>query len=252
MRAGGGVRDEPYRIGGTASDERAKRNGGVDVKFKAVDIGQMASASGVIYEALREAIHSGDLAEGQSLRQDAIAKAFNVSRIPVREALTRLEEQGLVVTQRYRGAVVATLSIDEIAEIFEFRALIEPEVIALSVARISEKALAAARLSCAAFAREPEAGRWGRLNRDFHEALYRDAGRPYYLQVVNAALDRVDRHSRAQLVLTDGMERARVEHLAILDACERRDATAAAELTRAHILAAGRSLIDFLDRTRHR
>jgi DNA-binding GntR family transcriptional regulator len=219
------------------------------VTFKAIDIGQMASAAELIHEALREAIHCGDLAEGQSLRQDAIAKAFNVSRIPVREALTRLEQQGLVVTQRYRGAVVARLSIDEIAEIFEFRALIEPEVIALSVARMSPETLAAARRSCTAFADETEPRRWGPLNRDFHAALYRDAGRPYYLQVVNGALDRVDRHLRAQLVLTDGMERARREHLAILAACERGDARGAADLTRAHILDAGHSLIDFLTHT---
>jgi DNA-binding GntR family transcriptional regulator len=55
----------------------------------------------------------------------------------VREALTRLEKQGLVALQRHRGAVVSKLSIDEVREIFEFRALLEPEVIRLSIELIT-------------------------------------------------------------------------------------------------------------------
>ncbi|WP_029351824.1 GntR family transcriptional regulator [Bosea sp. 117] len=220
------------------------------MKVNATDIGQMASASDVIFDALREAIARGDVKEGQVLRQDHIARMFNVSRIPVREALTRLEEQGLVSTQRYRGAVVASLSIDEVREIFEFRALLEPEVLRHSIARISDEALAEAATYAEAFGTEHDSAKWGDLNRQFHYTLYREAGRPYYLQTISAALDRVDRYLRAQLVLTDGMERARREHEGILRACVARDADLAAELTRAHILGASQSLVAFLERTR--
>jgi len=222
----------------------------VRVKLKATDIGQMASASELIFEALRAAIATGDVKEGEALRQDHIARLFNVSRIPVREALTRLEEQGLVTTQRYRGAVVATLSIDEVREIFEFRALLEPDVLRHSVARMSDEALETAKGFAAAFASEPDGAQWGELNRRFHYSLYEASNRPYHLQTISTALDRVDRYSRAQLVLTDGMARARREHAAILQACIDRDAEAAAELTRQHILGARDSLIDYLERTR--
>lgn len=220
------------------------------MKLKATDIGLMASASDVIFDALREAIAQGDIREGEALRQDHIARMFNVSRIPVREALTRLEEQGLVTTQRYRGAVVSRLSIEEVEELFEFRALVEPEVLRRSIARISPEALDRAASFAAAFATEPDTARWGELNRRFHYALYEDSGRPYYLQTINAALDRVDRYSRVQLVQTDGMRRARLEHEGILQAAIARDADRAASLTREHILGAGRSLIDFLRQTR--
>lgn len=220
------------------------------MKVKATDIAQMASASDVIFDALREAIAKGDIAEGQTLRQDHIARMFNVSRIPVREALTRLEEQGLVSTQRYRGAVVTTLSTEEIREIFAFRALLEPEVLRFSVERISDDGLEAAKRFAHAFATETDSSHWGELNRSFHYSLYEASGRPYFLQTISAALDRVDRYLRAQLVLTDGMARARREHEGILLACIRRDAEEAADLTRQHILGACVSLIDFLDRTR--
>jgi DNA-binding GntR family transcriptional regulator len=216
------------------------------LKVNAVNIGQMASASDVIFEALKEAIANGDLAEGETLRQDRIAQLFNVSRIPVREALTRLEEHGLVETQRYRGAVVSSLSPTEVAEIFEFRALLEPQVILHAVKQMSAETLETARAYCQAFATETDSAKWGELNRHFHATLYKDSGRPYYLQVVGAALDRVDRYLRAQLVLTHGMATARREHQLILDACIRRDAALAAELTRDHILGASRALIDFL------
>jgi DNA-binding GntR family transcriptional regulator len=216
------------------------------VKVKATDIGQMASASDVIFDALRTAITDGSLNEGEVLRQDHIARMFNTSRIPVREALTRLEEQGLVTTQRYRGAVVAALSIEEIQEIFEFRALVESEVIHRSVCNISDEALKLATSYCDAFSASAEPSKWGDLNRLFHYSLYQECGRPYYLQIVNGALGRIERYQRVQLTITNGLERANKEHRAILKACVARDADMAAELTRRHILGASRSLTDFL------
>ncbi len=153
-------------------------------------------------------------------------------------------------TQRYRGAVVTTLSTDEIREIFEFRALLEPEILRYSVERISDDGLENAKRFADAFSTEPDSSHWGELNRSFHYSLYEPAARPYYLQTISAALDRVDRYLRAQLVLTDGMARARREHQGILEACIARDADEAARLTREHILGASVSLIGFLERTR--
>jgi len=222
------------------------------MKLETVDIRQAASAADIVYEALRKAIIEGDLAEGENLRQDQIASMFNTSRIPVREALSRLEQNGLITTQRYKGAVVAGLSIEEIEEIFEFRALIEAEVIRIAVPNLTGKTLDAARRHCQAFDSEANSAMWGEINRNFHYSLYEAARRPYYLQIVRASLDRIDRYLRAQLTLTNGMSRARREHKGILDACIAGDADKAAELTRDHILGAGRALVTFLEETRGR
>lgn len=214
--------------------------------ISAVDLGKTASAADVIYGALRDAIIRGQLPEGETLRQDNIAQMFNVSRIPVREALKKLESQGLATSVRYKGVVVASMSVDEISEIFEFRALVEPRVIELAVPNLSAESLEEAQSHCDAFAAETRPERWGDINRQFHAALYGDAHRPYYLSIVNATSDRVERYIRAQLDLTHGKQRARVEHQAIMDACLRRDAKAAAHLTRDHIVNAGKSLVAFL------
>jgi DNA-binding GntR family transcriptional regulator len=220
------------------------------MQIKALDLAQLASPADLIFDSLREAITDGSLHEGAVLRQDTIAKMFNVSRIPVREALTRLEEQGLVTTQRYRGAVVASLSLDEIDEIFEFRSLVEPEVVRQSVAKASQESLDLARDFADRFGREEDPRNWGNLNRQLHYMLYRDCGRPYFLQVVDSALNRIERYQRLQLTLTSGMDRARREHQAIVEACVAHDSDLAAELTRAHILGAGRSLLRFLEGVR--
>jgi DNA-binding GntR family transcriptional regulator len=202
---------------------------GFDVmKFAAVDVRQAASAADIVYEALRKAIIEGDLAEGENLRQDQIAQMFNIT------------------TQRYKGAVVAGLSVEEIEEIFEFRALIEAEVIRLAVPNLDRETLEKARRYCNEFDRETDPHRWGEVNRNFHYSLYEASRRPYYLQNVRSSLDRIDRYLRAQLTFTNGVPRAGREHEAILAACEQGDADLASRLTRAHILDAGRSLMTFL------
>src|SRR5207248_10847418 len=83
------------------------------------------SLGAAVVERLREKILSGELREGEQLRQDAIATEFQISRIPVREALTHLAAEGLVTLVANRGAVVSALSPEEIMELFETRAVLE-------------------------------------------------------------------------------------------------------------------------------
>ena len=80
-------------------------------------------------DSLRESILRGRYPEGQPLRQDAIAEQLGVSRIPVREALRQLESEGLVTFSPHKGAVVSTLSVGEIEELFELRAIIEADLV---------------------------------------------------------------------------------------------------------------------------
>lgn len=216
------------------------------MKLKSMDISTTASASAIVFDALRNAIIQGQLEEGEPLRQDEIARLFNTSRIPVREAISRLEEQGLVKTQRYKGAVVAGLSPQEAEEIFDLRALVEPEIIKNAVPLMSTELLASAREKCAAFSASDEPMEWGDLNRDFHETLYSASNLKFFREIAHNAIDRVERQIRAQLVMSNGMDRAGREHFGIMDACEAGDAELAANLTREHIQGAKSSLLRHL------
>ena len=212
------------------------------VKYQAVDITKTASAATLIFRAMRKSIIEGDLSDGDPLRQDEIAKAFNTSRIPVREAITMLEQQGLVKTVRYKGAVVAGLSMQEAGEIFDFRCLLESEVIRMAVPMMTPEILTSARGYLERFAAAKDPMDYGDLNRKFHATLYRACDRPYHISVIENSMDRIDRYLRAQLVMSDGIARSNEEHLAILRACEAGEADLAAQLTYDHIYDAKISL----------
>lgn len=213
------------------------------MQLRSVDISKTSSAATIIFDALKKAIIEGEIEEGAPLRQDEIAKMFNTSRIPVREAILRLEEHGLVKSQRYKGAVVSGLSSKEASEIFDFRAVLEPHVIRHAVPKMTPDILAEARKYCEEFHTEADPMKWGDLNRLFHATLYDASGLTYHLEAIDGALNRIDRYLRAQLVLSNGMVRANDEHMQIQKACEQGDADKAAELTERHILGARDSLI---------
>lgn len=216
------------------------------MKLESVDISKTSSAATIVFEALKKAITEGELEIGAPLRQDEIAKLFNTSRIPVREAISRLEEQGLVKSQRYKGAVVSGLSAEEAAEIFDFRLLLEPEIIRRAVPMMSAPVLQDARGFCEAFAASDQPMEWGELNRQFHTTLYDACGLDYHLDASRNAMNRLERYLRAQLLMSNGMDRANHEHRRIQDACEAGDADLAADLTHQHILGAKESLLQHL------
>ncbi len=210
------------------------------------------SASDHIAQTLKEAIVEGHLPAGSLLKQDEIAAHFHVSKIPVREALKHLEAKGLVTFLRNRGAIVASLSCEEILEYVDIRAMLEAKAAFLSAGRISDESLAQAGRYLDEFGCENQAGRWGELNWQFHATLYGAAGRPILLAEIRSMYNKVERYVRALLSVTTEMPKTQREHAEILDAFLRRDPDAAAELTRAHVLDGGASLVNYLNDHRNK
>ncbi|GAD70926.1 putative transcriptional regulator [Vibrio alginolyticus NBRC 15630 = ATCC 17749] len=101
----------------------------------------------LVEEAIRTQILKGELKTGQPLRQDALAKEFNVSRIPVREALVQLEAQGLVSFEPHKGATVTELSPEKINELFELRAVVECHILERAIQNMTDADLERARSS---------------------------------------------------------------------------------------------------------
>jgi len=210
------------------------------------------SASDHVAQTLKQAIVDGVLPAGELLRQDEIASHFHVSKIPVREALKHLEAKGLVTFLRHRGAVVASLSAVEIEEYMEIRALLEARAARLSAPLISNLAIDEACQHLLDFAQASDATRWGELNWLFHSTLYAAAGRPILLAEIRSLYNKVERYVRTLLAVTTEMPKTQHEHAEILGAFVRRDPDAAAELTRAHVLDAGASLVKYLNNHRHK
>src|SRR5437763_14723371 len=88
-----------------------------------------ATTPDLIAETLRDEILRGAIPPGEALRQEELAERFGVSRLPVRDALLRLEAQGLVHVYPNRGAFVISLSADEVREVYEMRILLEGDLL---------------------------------------------------------------------------------------------------------------------------
>lgn len=103
---------------------------------------QFRTVGDMVYEVLREGILKGVFQPGERLRQDQLAEAIGVSRIPVRSALMQLESEGLITFNPYRGAVVNKLSAKEMREIYELRALLESHALRKAVDVMTPERLA--------------------------------------------------------------------------------------------------------------
>lgn len=167
-----------------------------------------------IAEALRTAILAGDLRAGQPLRQESLAARFGVSRVPIREALLKLETDGLVASIPRRGTVVTSLDVDDFQEILEMRIALELLAVEVALPKVAPEDLKAAgsALETAEKALELAAGgdddakrefetRWGELNWQFHKALYQAARRPRLLDTIENLHLQFARHLRARLEL---------------------------------------------------
>jgi DNA-binding GntR family transcriptional regulator len=207
-----------------------------------------------VAERLREMIIRGEFSEGEQLRQDAIAASFQVSRIPVREALRQLEAEGLIKIIAHRGAVVSSLSSEEIEELFEIRALLECEVLRRSIPNLTEADFRHAdeilRVYEKALWMQGDVGSWGRLNSQFHAALYARADRPHFMSIIRQINNNGERYTGLQLYLTRAFERAKKEHRQILQFCRKRDVESACALLKQHIQTAGKTLKETLEQRR--
>jgi DNA-binding GntR family transcriptional regulator len=190
--------------------------------------------------SLRELIESGDIADGARLIERDLAERFSVSRIPLREALRKLEAQGLVEIESNRGAVVRTLSLADVDEIYDLRILLEGDAIYRAAKRMDDETLARATLVHRLLGKAETARKQGELNREFHELLYAPCGNTHQLKAIRNLRTQVERYERLQATLLADTPAFQHEHASILQACRERNARLAKSATVAHLASAKR------------
>lgn len=203
-------------------------------------------ARDVIESALREAIMDGRIPPETPLRQEEIAALFGVSRMPVREALRRLESQGLLHIQPYKGAVVTALISQDAMDTYGVRLLLEPEALRLSLPHLSDTDLADASARLAALRKARDSATLARLNREFHMALYRRAGNARLLYLIEQELEQEERFLRFHLSAMGTGHQARDDHEALLDAARSGDESRALALLRRHLSQAEQAIRHYL------
>ncbi len=212
------------------------------------------SLSAAVTERLRDKILSGELREGEQLRQDAIASEFEISRIPVREALSHLAAEGLITIVANRGAVVSALSPDEIMQMFETRAVLECYMLRCAIPNTKKEDFEGAEDILGQYEqsleKDSEVKSWGQWNWSFHSALYAPANRPVMLSFLKTLNINCDRYTRLHLVFTRDLHRAGQAHRELLDACKTKNPEIAATELWKHITEAGEYLKEFIKRHR--
>jgi DNA-binding GntR family transcriptional regulator len=196
------------------------------------------SKTDMVAALIREQIITGELAAGEQLRQRDLAQRFQVSQTPVREAMRRLESEGLVIGDTHRGFTVVEPDDGPVEENFQIRAALESLGASLAARKIDAAGLARLKeLNDQMRALDDSDPRYAGLNREFHFTVYEYARSPLLLSLMRllwASLQAVPKHRGPKVARTHA-ESAR-QHDAIVAALRAGDPAAAAAGTYQHIM----------------
>jgi DNA-binding GntR family transcriptional regulator len=188
-------------------------------------VGQM------VHAVLREAITTGAFAPGEWLRQETLAEAIGVSRIPVRTALLQLESDGLVVFHPHRGARVRTMSAAQIDEIYQLRLLLESHALRLSMARMSPDRLHRLHRLATVLDAHGDGGPFLDARVAFYREVYDHPAHPLLLGIIEDLRGHVGRYLLSFRV----DQRHAGRHLGLVESLSAGDLPAAESWLRAHL-----------------
>ncbi len=172
--------------------------------------------------AIREEILTGRMPPGTPLRLRDLASRLGMSVIPVREAVSRLHQEGLVTREAQRGAVVAPVSVEDMEDLYRVRVELEGLAIQLACERFTPEHHRYLSGILDAFVEAYEAGQVPRgrdLHRQFHLELYRLARSPILDRLIPPLLDAAERYRVLSVADRGNPHQRRQEHQRILDAC---------------------------------
>jgi DNA-binding GntR family transcriptional regulator len=194
-----------------------------------------SSKSDIVCAMLRELIIRGELSAAEPLRQRDLAARFRVSQTPVREALRRLESEGLVVNDPHRGATVAASRNGIVQDNSQIRAVLEPLGARLAALAITGDQIALLEaLNDQMMALQGDGERYGELNRQFHFGIYEAAASPMLLSMMRLLWQAMPDGPK----VTRPHAESAAQHQRLVDALAAHDPERAAEITRQHILSA--------------
>jgi len=190
----------------------------------------------VAYRYVRSAIQRGDFKPGERLREIDLARQIGLSRTPIREALSRLESDGLVTHDAIRGVVVAELDHNMVTELYYMREVLEGTAARLVAQHASDVEISILDDLCQQY--EAALGDETALktaNRRFHETLYRCSHNRYLLNMVTVLHDALALIGGTTLGHAERAAETLHEHRAVVAAIRARDADAAEQALRLHI-----------------
>jgi DNA-binding GntR family transcriptional regulator len=198
-----------------------------------------------VVDMLHDRIAQGEIVPGETLRIEALAREFGISRTPVREAISKLEAEGIVVRRTGYAATVFTPSRKEVLEYYEMRMVLEPLAARLALSQIGKGILKELETLVEAMDNF-EASNWFVLNRDFHHMLYTAAERPYLLESIDNLILRSDPYIRMYFKSHD-LDETQRGHREILTALGRKDEDALDRAVADHLQHVVTGILEVID-----
>ena len=203
----------------------------------------------MVFDVLMSAIMQGQLSPGERLLEVQLADEMGVSRTPVREAIRRLELEGLVVMVPRKGAYVAGLSINDVEEVYEIRTVLETLAVRLAAQRMQPADYAQldelAEKMCATW-QEGNVDNWVSLDASFHELLYKFSRNERLVSMMSNIMEQLSRYRIISLANVEVRHNSLSEHQDLIEALKRHDSEAAAAAVEKHIENTKQSLVNML------
>lgn len=203
----------------------------------------------LVFESLREAIISGLLPPSERLMEIQLAEEMGVSRTPVREAIRKLELEGLVVMIPRKGAYVAGMSIKDIVDVFEIRGALEGLAAELASERVTDEELESMERYLVKISEEIESGDLSKVvetDTDFHTLIYKASRNARLSQIISNLREQIQRFRTTSLSFPGRMKIALEEHRKIVEAISSRDGELARKLAQEHIENAENTMMNMI------
>lgn len=181
---------------------------------------KLQTTAEVIADKIRQDIVVGEYLEGQPLRQDELARRFNVSKIPLREALYQLKSEGLVEFQNNRGSLVSSLSPARVEEIYLMRIALEEIALKRAIPNLTPSDIVNAESALKLIELTDQPVKWSQLNWQFHAAIYRAANMPTLLNTIATLHNNVARYLLLYLKKLGFHNVSQDEHWQLLALCK--------------------------------
>lgn len=203
-----------------------------------------------VHVQLEEEILSGELARGTALTELSLSERLGASRTPIRSALHRLAEDGLVDIAVNRGAVVVGITEDDLVDIYRIRVRLEGLASSLAAERISDEACCTLRESVELaefYINKKDTERLKQLDSQFHETIYKATENRLLCKTLSELHRKIKSYRKLSLSVPGRLERSVQEHREILEAIEARNAAEADRLTSLHIEEALANMVHALE-----